>query len=182
MDRPTLDPDTLGLHLQEPYRSHFLHMLFWGNLKWLGETPVMAMLRSTCGTYAKRFTEKFPELKEQPGFIAPMGWKGVTKGSEHIWCVKEDGTVVDPTLEQFYWAAVDHIEPVYHNLDKENDIIAIGKCMNCGFEIYGTYNQLMEEGRQELCADVLDPETGTIEQSCASEYEQAMRREMRSWN
>lgn len=177
MDRPCLDPDTLGKHLEEPYRSAFLHHLFWGNLRWQGDNvDIGVMLRGTCGTYVRKFTEMFPELKEQPGFINfQVGIENYRPG-EHYWCVHEDGRIIDPTLEQFYHARNGY-QPFYKPLDEEKDIIQIGKCMNCGSEIYGTMKELKENGgRKELCDDILD-ENGEVEESCAADYERYMRRE-----
>jgi hypothetical protein len=93
------------------------------------------LLKGKCYAWTHKFVEAFPQLRQVCGFYGH---------GEHYWCVEPDGTIVDPTVEQF---------------DEALDQIYLGKCMNCGSEIYG----LKAEGRQEICP----PEEGEEESDCS---------------
>lgn len=84
------------------------------------------VLHNKCEHYSKSFAKRFPELKAVPGFI---------DGSEHWWC--EDmatGEIVDPTVSQFMFNP--GYEPEYSPLSEGKYLHRIGRCMNCGDEMY----------------------------------------------
>src|ERR1035437_1692819 len=56
------------------------------------DTTPRDLVRARCDEFTQGFVEKFPHLKRVAGFVG---------GNEHWWCVDLDGTVVDPTAEQF---------------------------------------------------------------------------------
>jgi len=85
------------------------------------------------GTYARcaeattEMVEAFPELLRVPGHVnCPFPWGR----RAHWWCVTAEGEIVDPTKGQF---------PGIYSYDpfKEGDEVRLGKCMNCGDEIWG---------------------------------------------
>src|ERR1035437_1476152 len=80
------------------------------------------LVRARCGEFTQEFVEKFPHLKRVAGFVG---------GIEHWWCVDIDGAIVDPTAEQF------HGEPEYVPYIAAEHEVRLGRCMNCGDEIYG---------------------------------------------
>lgn len=113
------------------------------------------ILRAQCGPFTKAFIEKFPELSLRSGFI--MFRSGFR--SEHFWCVKEDGTIVDPTVDQFHWDPIMEPAPRYKVFNPEEDEVYLGKCPNCGEEIHG-----ISEGPNALDF------TGYCDDECAAEY------------
>lgn len=132
-----------------------------------------------CGAATNEMCKKFPELKRVPGFVSTM--YGLR---EHWWCVSPDGSIVDPTKEQF--KGVGGILS-YQEVGRE-DSVRLGKCMNCGAEIYGPYSvgprsmclpQLYVDAFEEFqyrgrdFPDIYDPKTwgGQHERSeCEDEF------------
>jgi hypothetical protein len=113
-----------------------------------GDISIPYLLKGKCYGWTAKFAEKFPQLKQVCGFYG---------NSEHYWCVDTDGTIVDPTVGQFYDGEGDPNK--YRVFDESVDKIYLGKCMNCGFEIYG----LKAEGEQSICK----PEAGEKESECS---------------
>lgn len=102
------------------------------------------LVRAACNDFTKKFVTKFPHLKRVGGFYCQsQNAKRERPGTEHRWCVDVDGTVVDPTEEQF------SIKGVHVPLDEMFHIIQIGRCMNCGEYIYG----LKKDGPKSCCSD-----------------------------
>ena len=96
------------------------------------------LLKGRCGPWSKRFTEQFPQLRAERGFY--NGW-------EHWWCVDTDGSIVDPTVQQF---GVESGDPSHYKiLDLEKDEVYLGRCANCGESIYGP----AKRGQQGICSD-----------------------------
>jgi hypothetical protein len=79
-----------------------------------------------CARATEEMVKAFPELRRVPGFVFDGRWGQ----REHWWCVAPDGTIVDPTASQF---------PVLFNYReyKEGDEVRVGKCMDCGDDLYG---------------------------------------------
>lgn len=100
------------------------------------------ILRGQCRLFSTTFQIKFPHLRLERGFYNYGGYN-----CEHIWCVDVDGTIVDPTVEQFLLT-----NGTYKVFDPKKDQILIGKCCNCGIEIYG----LEEEGPRQICSEVCE--------------------------
>lgn len=110
------------------------------------------LLKGKCYGWTSIFVQKFPHLKQVCGFYGH---------GEHFWCVDVDGTIVDPTIEQFHDGTGDPAK--YRVLDESVDRIFLGKCMNCGWEIYG----LKSEGHQSVCR----PGENDPDRDCQAELE-----------
>jgi hypothetical protein len=129
--------------------------------------PEARIVKARCMEFTKAFCIRFPELRPERGWVktAILDHQDY-KGQEHWWCVAPDSTIVDPTLNQFgFWDR----ELVYTVFNPEVDHIYIGKCCNCGMEIYG----LEAEGPAEICP----PEEGEEVSECAASYERYLRSE-----
>lgn len=84
-------------------------------------------VRGKCHEATEKMVAAFPELRRTCGFvIAPWG------EDQHWWCVAPDGSIVDPTVEQF------HVVFGYEEVDpsKPHRPIPTGKCMNCSGPTY----------------------------------------------
>lgn len=79
-----------------------------------------------CREAAEDMAKAFPALKVVRGHVHCLWGK---RG--HWWCVDPEGNIVDPTVGQFPW--VESYEEFH-----EGDEYRIGKCMNCGEEIWGS--------------------------------------------
>lgn len=124
--------------------------------------PEFYIVKAKCSTHVKKFLEKFPELTHQRGWVNSQERQASgARGGEHWWCVAPDGSIVDPTLNQFYfWREPEKL--VYRIFDPEKDVIPIGKCMNCGMEVWG----LEKDGPASICS----PEEDEEESECAKSY------------
>lgn len=69
-------------------------------------------------------SEAFPELRKIRGYIHCD--QGIPA---HWWCEDEAGSVIDPTASQF--TGITQYEEYQEGME-----VRIGKCMNCGDEIY----------------------------------------------
>jgi hypothetical protein len=98
------------------------------------------LVRAECNQFTREFVMKFPHLTRVPGFYGRV--IGDYHGTEHWWCVEPDGTIVDPTAAQF--------QPghTYTPLDENKHTIKIGRCMNCGDDIFG----LKAQGPKSICS------------------------------
>ena len=88
--------------------------------------------RARCKEFVDFINDLLPELKPQAGHYG---------GSEHWWLVDKNGTIYDPTAEQFR-PGLEYIP-----YDPETTQIRLGTCMNCGDSIYG----LEKEGHKSVC-------------------------------
>ena len=80
-----------------------------------------------CRDAAEAMAGEFPELSIVKGHVhCPPPW--FKRG--HWWCLSKDGDIVDPTAAQF--PCIFKYEPY-----TEGDDVRLGKCMNCGEEIWG---------------------------------------------
>jgi len=115
---------------------------------------------SHCQDAVEKMVEAFPELEKVPGHVFVMGWGQ----RAHWWCVTSEGEIVDPTKSQFpmvfdYEAWVPGTE------------VYVGKCMNCGAEIYKAVQKLEEAAGlntgvcSDVCASELDAEFQTFRTS-----------------
>ena len=85
----------------------------------------------------------FPELREVRGHVYVPGWGK----RAHAWLVDERGGIVDPTAEQF--PVIDTYEPW-----QPGDEVMVGKCMECGSEIWQAVQTLaVAPPRREFCDD-----------------------------
>lgn len=106
------------------------------------------VLRAKCQSFTVKFVEKFPHLQRVAGFYGnPDVDVENMQATEHFWCVDTDGSIVDPTAEQFRPGGS------YTVFDPDVHRIQIGRCMECGDYIYG----LRKEGPKSACsADCLE--------------------------
>ncbi len=88
-------------------------------------------VRGKCDEATREMVKTFPELRRACGFVFVMWGR-----DEHWWCVAPDGSVVDPTAEQFGPVGVLDYEEL--NLKNPDDVARIptGKCMDCGEPTY----------------------------------------------
>lgn len=90
---------------------------------YLKTTNPYGRCKEACTTMQTVFTE----LVLVPGYVDTGTWGR----RAHWWCVTLEGDVVDPTVSQFpggVW---------YYQPYKEGDAMRLGKCMDCGTEIWG---------------------------------------------
>lgn len=89
--------------------------------------------RNRCHSASAEMAKTFPELK------VVRGWYG---GHEHWWCRSPVGLVVDPTYRQFASLTRSDVvrdpwgTPHYVEFREGVDPEVVGKCMNCGMEIW----------------------------------------------
>ena len=76
--------------------------------------------RGRCVAASAEMRQAFSELTEV------RGWYGQT---EHCWLTTPDGTIVDPTVAQFG-------EPLPYRTWKPGDEVRVGRCLQCGDDIY----------------------------------------------
>lgn len=84
-----------------------------------------------CRQFSEEMAKEFPELRVTAGYYWDFGPLAMRPGPNgHWWCVAPDESIVDPTAYQFgtngegdYEEVPEHERPV-------------GKCMNCGDEVY----------------------------------------------
>lgn len=91
-------------------------------------------VRGKCASATKAMVVAFPELRRVAGFAhVDHQWT-----DQHWWCVAPDGTVVDPTAEQFGQVGQHLVD--YEELDlndpKTRGMIPTGRCMDCGDPVY----------------------------------------------
>jgi len=93
-----------------------------------------------CGKATEEMCRVFPELTRVPGHVYTMRGR-----LEHWWCVAPDGSIVDPTYSQFKGGVLQY------ELVRAEDEVRLGKCMNCGAEVYGPFSV----GRRSMCLPLL---------------------------
>lgn len=85
-----------------------------------------------CKQAVEEMRETFPELKEVRGHVyCDWGKRG------HAWLEDNDGNIIDPTSLQFM--VIFEYEPW-----KPGDEVLVGKCMNCGEQIWAAVKTLDE--------------------------------------
>jgi len=92
----------------------------------------------------------FPELRRASGYALTLWGRRA-----HWWCVAPDGEIIDPTENQFPLPVAEYIEW------RPGDEVCVGKCMNCGEEIWRAVQSLDGERATicgEMCRAVLDRE------------------------
>ncbi len=92
---------------------------------WIKEHyPTYESAYGRCAEAVKKMSKEFPELKIVRGHVMCLWGKRA-----HWWLTDAEGNIIDPTVTQF---------PGTINYDewKPGDQIRVGKCMNCGDEIW----------------------------------------------
>lgn len=107
--------------------------------------------RGMCYSASSSMMKEFPELKLIRGYVTCD--QGVPA---HWWCVDVDGNIVDPTAAQF-------TNIVLYEEYQEGMEVQIGKCMNCGWEIYDTTMNSKKSTSvcSNECSEALDAEYNT---------------------
>lgn len=102
--------------LIEEERSHYA--------PWMRDTISRAdLVRHKCQQFCEKFVQKFPHLSRQPGFVG---------SSEHWWLIDSDGTIVDPTGEQF--GNVPKTRYIRYNPHRHK--VHLFNCRDCGTEVF----------------------------------------------
>lgn len=93
-----------------------------------------------CRDATAKMVEAFPELRIVLGYVHDGLWG--KRG--HAWCVDTDGKIVDPTASQF--PALLEYDPW-----KPGDEVLIGKCMECGSQIWEAVESFDEARHRSFC-------------------------------
>ena len=94
-----------------------------------------------CMEAAESMAEAFDDLEVVKGHVhCDWGKRG------HWWCADSDGNIFDPTMSQF--GAVFEYEPWISGSE-----VRVGKCMNCGNEIWESVQELSEIVTKSICSD-----------------------------
>lgn len=99
-----------------------------------------------CQEAAEEMRREFPELVEVRGYVhCSWGKRG------HFWLKTPGGEVVDPTRSQFPG-------PVTYNPWKPGDEVDVGTCMNCGFTIWRSVQDLDKVKTESVCGPECEQE------------------------
>lgn len=99
-------------------------------------------MSSMCYVESVRMSEAFPELRLAKGLV-DVHFSGIGPSPRaHWWLVDSAGSIVDPTAEQ--WE-----RPLTNYREIEPDYERLGRCMNCGKDIWGP----RERGRVSICSE-----------------------------
>lgn len=96
-------------------------------------------VRGACSEATKEMMAAFPELRRAGGFVQVQWGR-----EQHWWCVAPDGSIVDPTVDQYGAVGVFDYEELDLDDPKTREIVPTGRCMECGLDAFG--------GRQ-FCSD-----------------------------
>jgi hypothetical protein len=97
-----------------------------------------------CRRASDEIRAEFPELCEVRGHVfCVWGKRG------HVWCIDPDGNIVDPTRVQFPG-------PIEYEPWKPGDVVCVGRCMNCGDEIWSSVPDLETVQTERVCSDACD--------------------------
>lgn len=111
-------------------------MTYQDTIKSLQEARGDRPLRGACHTLCEALIYIHPELALVRGhYLCP-----VNGPQPHWWTVAPNGTVVDPTKEQFTFPGMGIYEPWDESLPEPT-----GKCMNCGGLVF--------ERHDNICSD-----------------------------
>lgn len=95
-----------------------------------------------CKKYATEMAAAFPELTLVAGHVETMGWG--RRG--HWWLETPSGDIVDPTARQFHG-------PILYSAWDPTEPVRLGKCMNCGEEIWECVESLDKATQKGICGD-----------------------------
>ncbi|KMV15978.1 hypothetical protein ACT17_23090 [Mycolicibacterium conceptionense] len=91
-----------------------------------GLQPRRPDLRGKCQAAAKELAAQDPTLRVVRGWYIDIDWGE----QEHWWCERPDGTVIDPTVEQF---PTGHVEA----LRQYREYAGVHPCPGCGIPVEG---------------------------------------------
>lgn len=100
------------------------------------------IVRKRCAYFCKCFIKWFPHLHLVAGHFNEF--------TEHWWLVDTDGTIVDPTAEQF-GNAIGEYEPITSG----KYAFAVGKCPNCGEYMYSNEPDAYDGIHKECANDYM---------------------------
>jgi hypothetical protein len=115
---------------------------------WIREyfTSQSGILLGKCREAVTEMRKAFPELAEVRGHVTcAWGRRG------HFWATAPDGTIVDPTRAQFPG-------PVEYEAWNPGQTVRVGRCMNCGEDIWREVTDLSQVRREEVCGDACSRE------------------------
>lgn len=120
------------------------------------------VVRAKCTSYAKAVAAAFPGVTAVAGFYGVAASAGRRRpGVEHWWCSLPDGTIYDPTVEQFEkFYGIAPSEGVYILYQESYHHVYKGRCMACGAEHHMLASQSFGgicPGSQE-CVDIMERE------------------------
>lgn len=105
------------------------------------------ILLGKCKEAVKLMCKEFPELRQVTGHVYTSWGK-----RSHFWCEDPGGEIIDPTAAQF--TAVFEYEEW-----KSGDEVCVGKCMNCGEQIWKSVESLDENvPRKSTCSKICEKE------------------------
>ena len=96
-----------------------------------------------CHQAARIMQEAFPELRIVVGYVTAGSWGE----RDHAWLVAPDGSIVDPTAQQFQQGVSDYQEW------KPGDPVNVGPCANCGEDIWIRARKLEDVTHPTVCGD-----------------------------
>ena len=94
-----------------------------------------------CQRAVEELCEAFPELVKTRGHVRCLWGKRA-----HWWAVAPNGHIVDPTVRQFGGPVVDY-EPW-----TPGEEVRVGKCMECGDDIWREVEDLEKVQRESMCS------------------------------
>ncbi len=101
-----------------------------------------------CADWTAEMVAAFPELTRVRGHYYCAGWGE----REHWWCTTADGTIVDPTAQQFPSKGRGHYEPW-----DETQPEPTGMCPNCGGYCFGGSSVCSDRCEHEYIAYLDNP-------------------------
>lgn len=110
--------------------------------KWVEQWLDQNRALGRCQEATTAMVEAFPELTIVPGHVS-CDWGQ----RAHWWLTDPNGNIVDPTVSQF------DVVFSYHPW-KPGDEVRVGKCMNCGDEIWRSVQVLDPPPKREcICGE-----------------------------
>ena len=100
-----------------------------------------------CASWSQLMVEKFPELQRKRGWVYfRQDSTPNQSGTEHWWCEAKDGTIIDPSIMQYFPRFPVLYEPVGEDFEDP-----LGKCMNCG-----SWSFKSQGGNSGACSEECD--------------------------
>lgn len=107
-------------------------------------------VRGKCKDACSEMRLQFPELRAAAGFVYCTWGR-----DQHWWCVTPDGTVVDPTKEQFQrvfmYEELDLLDP------NDRARVPTGVCMDCGGDVYESKTFCSDQCESDYMAYLNNP-------------------------